>query len=128
MQKYLTILELQGNLTLVNNNQSLEAIKNAIKPGTIAVLLDVKQLGFVDSAGLATLVRLYKLTQAMGTRLALCAPPPQLLQLLQMTSMDSFFETFESRENFYESWVSQFPVDASVESLDSLSITTIPTD
>ena len=124
----LTVLELQGNLVLTRCDTSLNAIKDAIKPKTGAILLDLNNVSFVDSAGLAILVRLHKLTQGMGTRLALCSLSLQMNQLLQLTSMDSFFEIFTNREGFYESWASQFPAEATVPQLDAIPVVTIVAD
>jgi anti-sigma B factor antagonist len=124
----LTVLELQGNLVLTRCDTSLSAIKSAIKPRTGAILLDLNKVSFVDSAGLAILVRLHKLTQGMGTRLALCSLSSQMNQLLQLTSMDSFFEIFTNREGFYDSWLSQFPAEATVPRLDAIPVVTIVTD
>jgi anti-anti-sigma factor len=124
----LTILELRGNLTLMGCEKSLTAIKDAMKLKAGPVLVDFKHVDFVDSAGLATLVRLHKITQAVGRRLALCSIPLQLKQLLHLTNMDMFFETFDNRENFYESWLSQFPAEAAVPQQESIPIVTINTD
>lgn len=124
----LIILELIGNLNLIRGEATLEAMKNAIKPGTGTILTDFSQVGFVDSAGLATLVRLSKLTQAMGIRLALCALSTQMKQLLQLTGMEPFFDIFESREACYADWISQFPSESSIAELEAVPVTTIMTD
>lgn len=130
MPKYndLTVLELKGNLVLTQCDTSLNAIKDAIKPKTGAILLDLNNVSFVDSTGLAILVRLHKLTHGMGTRLALCSLSAQMNQLLQLTSMDSFFEIFTNRERFYESWLRQFPEEATMPQLDAIPVVTIVTE
>jgi anti-sigma B factor antagonist len=124
----LILLELKGSLVLTHCDTSLNAIKDAIKPKTGAILLDLNHVRFVDSAGLAVLVRLHKLTQGMGTRLALCSLSDQTNQLLQLTSMDSFFEIFTNREDFYASWFNQFPAEAAVPPLHAIPVVTIATD
>ncbi|QQE63337.1 hypothetical protein GFS31_00010 [Leptolyngbya sp. BL0902] len=128
MHQNLLIIELRGSLTLTKTEQSLSQIKQSIKAQTGNLALDLGHISFVDSAGLAVLVRLQKLTDSMGIRMGLCTLPIQVNQLLQLTSMFDFFEVFESREAFYQSWASQFPPGASVPSLEAIPSVTIATE
>ncbi|MEB3272839.1 MAG: STAS domain-containing protein [Prochlorothrix sp.] len=73
------------------------------------ILLDCANVSFVDSAGLAALVRIAKEAQRQGIRFALCSVKNQMATLLRITSMESVFETFEGREQFYEVLRSEFP-------------------
>lgn len=128
MHQNLLIIALSGNLTLVKTEQSLSQIKQSIKAQTGNLLLDLSQLGFVDSAGLAVLVRLQKLTDSMGIRMALCSLPVQINQLLQLSSMVEFFEIFDSRTDFYQAWSSQFPKGSAVPDLAAIPVITIATE
>jgi anti-sigma B factor antagonist len=125
MDENLTILALHGSLTLHNGNQSLEAIKHQIKAPTNIVLIDMGQVDFVDSAGLATLIKLSKFFMECGIRLSLCCIPPQLAQILHLTSTEDLFEIFDSREKFYQSWIEEFPTDASLKPLELMSVVEI---
>lgn len=128
MYQNLLIIELSGSLTLVKTEQSLSQIKQSIKAQTGNLLLDLSHLGFVDSAGLAVLVRLQKLTDSMGMRMALCSLPMQINQLLQLSGMVDFFEICHSRADFYQSWSSQFPKGSSVPDLATIPVITIATE
>lgn len=128
MHQDLLIIEVSGSLTMAKTEQSLTRIKQSIKAQTGNLLLDLRYLSFVDSAGLAVLVRLQKLTNSMGIRMAICSLPVQVHQLLQLTSMFEFFEVFENREAFYENWASQFPRGAAVPRLETLSQVTVTTE
>lgn len=128
MYQNLVIVELKGTLTLVKTEQSLSQIKQSIKAQTGNLLLDLGQLGFVDSAGLAVLVRIHKLTNSMGIRMALCTLPVQVNQLLHLSGMFDFFEIFDSREDFYQNWSSQFPAGSSFPTLAAIPVVTIATE
>ncbi len=128
MHQNLLIIELSGSLTLVKTEQSLEQIKHSIKAQVGNLLLDLSHLSFVDSAGLAVLVRLQKLTDSMGIRMAICGLPAQVSQLLQLASMFDFFEVFESRLDFYRTWSDQFPRDATVPKLDFIPVVVLKTE
>ncbi len=49
--------------------------------------LDLRDVGFVNSAGLAVLVQLQKLTAPRGIDLVLVAPPPAVVRPLQLTGL-----------------------------------------
>ncbi|MEB3288666.1 MAG: STAS domain-containing protein [Leptolyngbya sp.] len=128
MHQDLIIIEISGSLTMAKTEQSLEQIKRSIKAQAGNLLLDLGHLSFVDSAGLAVLVRLQKLTNSMGIRMAICSLPAQIYQLLQLTSMFEFFEVFENREEFYQNWASQFPRGAAVPRLATLPVVSLTTE
>jgi anti-anti-sigma factor len=127
-QMTVVIFVLQGDLTLNSGQDTLELIKRHIKAKTQTILLDMNQIGFVDSAGLALLIQLCKFTLGLGMRLALCSMTEQMHQLLQLTSTDSLFELFDSRESFYQSWAQDFPPDATLVPLASLPTVEIETE
>lgn len=128
MNQNLFIIELKGDLTLAKGDQTLAQIKQAIKAKTGSLLLDLTDLHFVDSAGLAILVRLQKLTDSMGIGMALCSLPMQVNQLLQLTSMSDFFEIFDNRDAFYQTWSRRFPQGSFVPPLDTISVAKIATE
>ena len=113
----LIIFNLKGDLTLNSKPDTIEVIKRNVQAKTQTVLLDVKDIGFVDSAGLAMLIQLCKFTMEFGMRLALCSVPEQMDQLLQLTSTGSLFEIFETRAAFYEAWKEDFPAEANLKPL-----------
>jgi anti-sigma B factor antagonist len=55
------------------------------------VALDVSELTFCDSTGLAVLVRLHKRAQAAGGELVLRSPVPRVRNLLTLTGLTRLF-------------------------------------
>ncbi len=55
-------------------------------------VLDLGSVGFMDSAGLATLVRLYKRVRIGEGDVRLAAVPPQVMEVLTLTRLDRVFE------------------------------------
>jgi anti-anti-sigma factor len=124
----LVIFAIQGDLTLSSGRDSLEVIKRNVKPQTHTILLDLDKIGFVDSSGLAMLIQLCKFTMGLGMGLALCAISEQMLQLLQLTSTESLFEIFDTRESFYQTWLEEFPAEATLKPLEDIPTILIHTD
>ncbi len=56
-------------------------------------VLDLAGVGFIDSAGLATLVRLYKRVRIGEGDVRLAAVPSQVMEVLTLTRLDRVFET-----------------------------------
>ena len=124
----LIFLVLRGDLTLSSRQDTLETIKRKVQAKTQTLLLDVKDVGFVDSAGLALLIQLCKFTMEFGMRLALCSVPEQMNQLLLLTSTDSLFEIFEDREAFYQVWTQDFPAEAAPKPFEEITTVVIDTE
>ena len=55
------------------------------------VVLDLSELTFCDSTGLAVLVRLHKRAEIAGGTLVLRAPVPRVLNLLTLTGLTRLF-------------------------------------
>jgi len=62
------------------------------------IIVDFKDVTFMDSSGLGILVKTLKLTQSFGVKLLLCSFNNQVKLLFELTSMDRVFEIYERRE------------------------------
>lgn len=60
------------------------------------VVLQLEQVGFIDSSGLGALVRLVGTARAKGGDIKLCGVQQQVRKTLEMTNLLSLFETYES--------------------------------
>lgn len=56
---------------------------------TESLVLDLRDLSFMDSSGLGALMGLYRRGVAEGWSLVVAAPQPQVTRLLQITGVDS---------------------------------------
>jgi len=62
------------------------------------IVIDFKNVTFMDSSGLGTLVQYLKMTRDAQTRLLLCSLNQQIFMLFELTGMDRVFEVFDGRE------------------------------
>jgi len=60
------------------------------------IVLDVSQVGFIDSSGLGALVRLASKARAKAGDIKLCGLQQQARKALEMTNLLSVFETYDS--------------------------------
>jgi anti-sigma B factor antagonist len=56
------------------------------------VVVDLSDVTFLDSTGIAALVRLRNKALDIGKQLALRSPGPRVLKVLQITALDTIFE------------------------------------
>jgi anti-anti-sigma factor len=78
--------------------QFRQQINQLVQEGANIVVIDFKDLTFMDSSGLAALVLSLKTVRSAGAKLLLCSINDQISMLFQLTSMDQVFEIFSSRE------------------------------
>ncbi|NES04421.1 MAG: STAS domain-containing protein [Okeania sp. SIO2F4] len=77
-----------------------QEISEQVDAGADIVLIDFKEVTFMDSSGLGALVLALKTVRAAGSQLVVCSINEQIRILFELTSMDRVFDIFPSREEF----------------------------
>jgi anti-anti-sigma factor len=85
------IVECHGKLTLEHAPQLRNKVRTLILDEK-RIILDLKQVPFMDSSGLGTIVTLYVSARTRGCRIELINVSPALRSLLGMTNLLSLFE------------------------------------
>ncbi len=78
-------------------------VNSALAGGATTLLMDLKDVTFVDSSGLGTLVSVLKKVRSQDCEMYVCSINPQVKMLFELTSMDRVFEIFEDRAAFESS-------------------------
>ncbi len=86
------VLELAGELDVVGATTLAEEIEAILAHGPDRLVVDLAELDFVDSAGLATLVHGHNAAEAAGTEFVLASPTRQCSELLEITSLRTVFK------------------------------------
>jgi anti-sigma B factor antagonist len=90
------IVQCNGRIVAGSEVFSLQAHITDVLPHHADVVLQLENVGFVDSSGLGALVRLVSTARSKGGDIKLCGVQPQLRKTLQMTSLLAMFETYDS--------------------------------
>ncbi len=77
-----------------------QEISNLVENGADIVLVDLKNVTFMDSSGLGALVLALKNVRAAGVKLFICSINEQVKMLFELTSMDRVFEIYPNRDEF----------------------------
>ncbi len=95
----ITILTVNGDLVIGEPETTFKkTITRLLEEGRINLLVDLSNVGFLDSSGLGALVRALTMSQKEGGQTKLLNAGPQVRKLLQMTKLDSVFEIHSDLE------------------------------
>jgi anti-sigma B factor antagonist len=100
-----TILSLRGDLVIGEPEAMFKkTVTRLLEEGQVHLLVDMSQVGFLDSSGLGALVRAMTNSQKEGGQTKLLNAGPQVRRLLEMTKLDSVFELHEDLERAVSSF------------------------
>lgn len=88
------VVTVLGEIDLVSAPELAVALEEYLD-GTPSVVVDLTDVTFFGSLGLATLVRLTELAEAAGVRLAL-VPGPLVLRTMELTRTTEMFTVYDS--------------------------------
>jgi anti-sigma B factor antagonist len=94
-------IQVEGELDLAVAGQ-LDEILTAAIGSCSRVLVGLERCAFIDSSGIAVILRAHNRMEEEGNRLAVYAPTAQVLRVLSMTGLTSnglVFETVEDALN-----------------------------
>ena len=95
---YVTIVRCNGRITAGSECDSLRTHLAWLLRDRRAIVLDLGQVGFIDSCGLGTMVRSLTSTRQAHGDLKLCNLPETVRKVLEMSHLSSVFDTHESEE------------------------------
>ena len=100
MSSVIQVVQPSGILDGTQSEQFRQEIRDSLAQDTEIVLVDFKDVTFMDSSGLGSLVLSLKSVRAAGAQLMVCSLNEQIKLLFELTSMDRVFEIFASRQEF----------------------------
>lgn len=78
-------------------NELMTAVNS--QEGSI-ILVDMKEVEFLDSAGLMALITAYKSAKNRGKSLNICSVSPSVRIIFELSQLDQIFEIFENKSHF----------------------------
>ncbi len=100
-----TILELSGRIGLGDESSQLRnKMKEVLEKGKTRLVVDLGNVGYIDSAGLGTLVAGYTSAQNMGATMKLANLTKKFHQQLSITKLVTIFEVFDSSDDAVKSF------------------------
>ncbi|MBD1917639.1 MULTISPECIES: STAS domain-containing protein [Cyanophyceae] len=100
MNSNVQVIEPTGILDSTKAEEFRTSTEALLDEGVEVILVDLKDITFVDSSGLGTLVVLLKKARSLNRSFCLCSMNDQVRMLFELTSMDRVFEIYENRQDF----------------------------
>jgi anti-sigma B factor antagonist len=93
-----TILDLRGRLVLDECDLFRRAMEDLIKEGRLKIILNLKDVVYIDSAGVGMMVGKYLSVRRAGGDVKLLHLSPRSHRVMTITKLLTVFQTFESEE------------------------------
>ena len=91
------ILEPTESITAANANDFEAMLTQAIQESDYSgYLVDMKQVEFLDNAGLMALISAFRLAKGLGKQLSLCSLTPTVQIVFDLTRLDSVFNLLDN--------------------------------
>src|SRR5689334_4208924 len=101
-----SIIDLSGRVTLGEGSGLVRStIKQAVSSGQKNILVNLKDVNYIDSAGLGELVGSYATVTNTGGSIKLLHPQGKVLDLLQVTKLYTVFIAFDDETEAVRSFV-----------------------
>jgi anti-sigma B factor antagonist len=82
-----TIIAVSGELDLASSPALQEELERVSGSDADLLIIDLRELDFMDSTGLSVLVRAHQRAEEQGRRLAMVKGPQQVQRLLSLTGV-----------------------------------------
>ena len=100
-----TILDVSGKITIgVGDVQVRDAVHMALGSGARNLVLNLKNVTTIDSAGVGELVSAYTTVTNRGGKLKLVNLPSKVNDILQITQLITVFEVYDTEQEAMESF------------------------
>ncbi|MEB3290645.1 MAG: STAS domain-containing protein [Leptolyngbya sp.] len=100
MSVKLEVITPEGILDSTKAEEFRQIVDEMLIAGVEAILIDLKDITFIDSSGLGTLVVILKKVRGLNRKFCICSVNDQVRMLFELTSMDRVFEVYEDRAAF----------------------------
>lgn len=98
-----SVVSLNGALNARSAEEAKQAFRNLVEKGVTRVVVDLQEVPFIDSSGLAALVSGLKTLGGAASDLKLAAPQSQARLLFELTMFDRVFEIHDSVDDALKS-------------------------
>jgi anti-anti-sigma factor len=92
------IIKLVGRLDAGSTSDLDAAGEKCVGNGALYVVLDLADLQYISSAGLGSIVKLYKKVKALGGSVTLCGVRGMVKEVFEVTGLFAIFKVFDSPE------------------------------
>ena len=90
------VVDIEGRLDTNTSGDGYDEMVRIAKGGNKKIVVNLKELEYVSSAGLRVLLLVAKLVQASGGQVKFCEPSDQVKQALEISGFNSLLKLYGS--------------------------------
>jgi anti-sigma B factor antagonist len=99
----MTVFDISGDIDLAHSSELRRAVLVEFREKrTPKVLLNLRDVNYIDSSGVASLVEGLKASRDVGSRLILFALSPIVYEVLELSRLVKVFEIYDSEDKAME--------------------------
>jgi anti-sigma B factor antagonist len=104
------VIRPKGRISIYGGGEDLRGlVLDALDRGERNLLLNLREVSFIDSSGLGELIAARSVAQERGGAVRLCSPSEKVFNLLQMISLCKLFDVLESEEDGLAAFAANAP-------------------
>lgn len=93
------ILDIKGEIDLYNAPEIKDTIKNQIDSGKKKIIINLKEVSYIDSSGIGALISSLSNLKKVGGGLKILHVYDSVKKVFELTKLTSFFEIFDSEDD-----------------------------
>lgn len=95
----IAVIHISGRLDAATSQAMRKLLNDTITEGHVQVIINLKDVSFVDSSGLSAIVSGYRLLRDQSGRLALVAAGAQAMVALKQTRLNQVLDMFDDLDS-----------------------------
>lgn len=100
----IAIVHMQGKLDLLSTANVKQRLSQVVSEGSSKLVIDMSNVTFIDSSGLAALVSALKTTRLASGDLRLACLSEEARNIFEITRLDRVIQSYETVEDAIESF------------------------
>ena len=92
------VARMSGRLDATTYGTAQPILVQALESATAGIILDMNSVDFVSSAGLRTLLIVWKQASAEGKPIAMVAVQPSIYKIFKIAALDKIFRFFDGED------------------------------
>ena len=97
-----SVITVSGELDLASSAALEEELEHTVASGTEGVVVDLRELEFMDSTGLSSLVKAHQRAEGLGKQFGVVRGPQQVQRLLSLTGVEDRLRFADTPEELFE--------------------------
>lgn len=93
-----TLLDIKGEIDLYNAPDIKDTIKNQIDAGKKKIIINLKDVSYIDSSGIGALISSLSNLKKVGGGLKIIHVYDSVKKVFELTKLTSFFEIFNNED------------------------------